>query len=281
MKSSMLWRGMITSVAVIGLSGAPAPAQETPADAPAQETTEVAEPARAADVQKGGDQAASEKEKEQKLELQVFQLKHAKPQEMIRLLQMHSGVAAGLPQFGGSGFGPRYGTTFGYRGQPAQNRPGLRVAADEEKAMLFVRGPEEQVQEVSRLVKAFDAPADEMTEGEQVEGRFVVPLRRADPQQATSILQQLQFTCQTLEIGETTLLVINAEGEDLKQAQEVIARLDGPPEGEAAEEASETSEAAAESIEERSKADAEAPDVDPVPPKAGKPEPSAEQDETE
>jgi hypothetical protein len=241
---------MIASVAVIGLTALPTPAQETSAEAPAQDVTEVAEPERDADAQEGGEQAAGEKEK--KLQLQVFQLKHAKPQEMIRLLQMHSGVAAGLPQFGGAGFGPRYGTTFGYRGQPAQAGPTLRVAADEEKSLLFVRGPEEQVQEVSRLVKAFDAPADEMTEGEQVEGRFVVPLRHADPQQATSILQQLQFTCQTLAIGETTLLVINAEGEELEQAQEVIARLDGASEESAAAEVtSETSEAE-EATQERS-----------------------------
>ena len=104
--------------------------------------------------------------------------------------------------------------------------------------------------------------------------------RHADPQQATSILQQLQFTCQTLAIGETTLLVINAEGEELEQAQEVIAKLDrAPEESEAAEEATETSEAAEETAQERVKD--EAPDVDPVPPKAGNSEAAAEQDETE
>ncbi|MBW3600815.1 MAG: hypothetical protein KY475_26555 [Planctomycetes bacterium] len=233
---------MIGGIVLAALLANPAPSQDAQEGEQASPAADAAAPADKKQEAKDSadDKNADEKKSKAALKLQIFVLEHAKPAEMMQLLQM--------PMYGGGFAGQRYGSgypaTLGYRAQETPGAQPLRIAADEEKRILFVRGPAEQLDEVARVIKAFDAPADQMSQGEQVEGRFVIPLRHADAQRVTGILQQLQFPSQTLHVGGVTVLAVNAEGEELQQIQEVIAKLDAAPaesedSGEAGEEAAE------------------------------------------
>lgn len=176
----------------------------------------------------------SEDKEKQDLKLKVFELEHRTPQEITQLLMLQSGATTGQAH-GQPGAAqpavapqrPATRTTAGYRGadQPA------RVVAikDEDTDFLFVRGPEKKVDEVEKLVDAFDVPADEIKK-QQVGDVHLIPVRNDKGQQVQTVLGQLGLQSRMLRLGETAMIAIQADEDkkdQLEQAEKVIEKLAG------------------------------------------------------
>lgn len=183
----------------------------------------------------GSERQAQQTEDKQKqdLKLKVFELEHRTPEEMAQLLRLQSGQVQGqafgqpgAAQPGAAQPGPAT-RTAGYRGtdQPA------RVVAikDEDTDFLFVRGPEKKVDEVEKLIDAFDVPADEIKK-QQVGDVHLIPVRNDKGQQVQTVLGQLGLQSRMLRLGETAMIAIQADEDkqdQLEQAEKVIEKLAG------------------------------------------------------
>ena len=190
-------------------------------------------------------QDKQEQEKDEVRTLKAFDLEHAKPQEMVTLIQTISArqhqaemnrkakeqaekraekqerdpsqaaTVPNAPQRTQVQFRP-------YSAIPQQNR--LAVAVDEESKTLFVRGTSEQVSGVEKLVETFDTESGKL-EKQEIDGVTLVPVKHDRLQQINTILSQLQLQTQALRVGDTAVLILPDDEERAKQAEQVIARL--------------------------------------------------------
>lgn len=191
-------------------------------DRPAGEAQVQKKPRKTRSGEDGAQADAAPKQPE--IKLQIFELKTATPQDVLQLLRMHGGFPH-IANFGASGGGYPY--YLQQQNQP--NQPQLRIAADEQKKLLFVRGPEDQLQGIAKIIESFDAPPEQM-EPQMLGDKYIMQLRHSDPGQVSQVLQQLQLSSYVMQYGNRSFLVLNSKGAELEQAKEIVARLDAAPE---------------------------------------------------
>jgi type II secretory pathway component GspD/PulD (secretin) len=138
--------------------------------------------------------AADPAEQKVPLKLKVFKLKHCKPSEIAQLL-------AGPNNFGGA-------------------------AHLDEKRLLFVRGPEEQIKRIETVVKALDVPAEKL-EKHTIGNLHLIPLRNSSAGSVQSILNQLALHTSTVQLGKASVIVLrDTDKADVEQILEVVSELD-------------------------------------------------------
>lgn len=172
-------------------------------------------------------QAFQEGQQAETLQLRVFELKNRDPQQLITIIslvtQADSEAQAALPGQPGVAAGtPRIA---GFRGVAGDR---ILTAASSEEKILFVRGSEDQIKEIEKLVNAFDVK-DEQLQPHDFGDLRLVPIRGKDPSQVQSTLSQLNLSGQALRVGEMSLVVFRMDDgrdEQRKQAEEVVKKLD-------------------------------------------------------
>ena len=187
------------------------------------------------------DKQQQKEQKEKKAEkkddvrkLQVFKLKHRTPQQMNQIVslaeQAESDEQLNLNVIGQYANVAAARRVAGYRGAPADankdNGDAMVIATDEAKKILFVRGSEEQLSKVKKLVDAFDVEQQEMKR--HTLGKLsLIPVSQQDAAQIRSTLSQLELESGMLHMGETTLIVFHDDGdqEKMAQAEQVIEAL--------------------------------------------------------
>jgi vacuolar-type H+-ATPase subunit I/STV1 len=151
----------------------------------------------------------------------VFELKHRDPQQLTPIIsmviqaesQLQAGTVTGTPY------------AAGYRGVA---QPRVAMAANSEEKLLFVRGSEEQVKEIEKLVGALDTEDDQL-KPHDVGNYRLVPVRSKDTSQIQSSLSQLNLPGQALNMGEISVVAFRTDDgkdEQRKQAEEVVKKID-------------------------------------------------------
>lgn len=164
----------------------------------------------------------------QKITLKVFELEHRTPQEMAQLLRLHSGQMMGQalptqpPRPGAAQPRPAPRTT-GYRGAAQATR--IVAMEGEDAKFLFVRGPEDKVNEIEQLVESFDVSGGEI-EKQKIGNVHLLPVRNGKAQQIHAVLGQLGLPTQMVQLGETALIAVHANEEDKDQVQQVEQVID-------------------------------------------------------
>lgn len=103
----------------------------------------------------------------------------------------------------------------------------LHMAMDVRRRLLLVRGDEEQLARVERLVAAFDVPAASLPEGE-IEGLLAVRLRHVRPLDVVNALRQLDLHDASIFVPQGKLLVVRVRQGARRQAAEAIQAIDAP-----------------------------------------------------
>lgn len=155
--------------------------------------------------------------------LEIIELQHRDPQQLVQLLSLWDQVA--LPGLGG-------------RGRVVVQRPSLQdrtdprlaIALANEQKLMFVRGTADQIEKIKTLVTAIDVADDAVKPQDFADHRLIpIPGDNSGPIQST--LTQLELEGQMLRVGNTTFLAYKLDdegGERLQQAEQVIARLATP-----------------------------------------------------
>jgi vacuolar-type H+-ATPase subunit I/STV1 len=165
--------------------------------------------------------------------LKVFKLQHSKPSELAQLFAArHTAFSA----FGGAGSAPgapglaahdveATASAAANREKPMADQP-VNTAHDDEKRVLFVRGSEDQIKRIEKLVKAFDVPAAKL-EKQKWDDLHLIPIRGADAGNIQSILSQLGLSTHAVQLGETSVIVLQeSDDEEADQILEILSELE-------------------------------------------------------
>lgn len=129
----------------------------------------------------------------------------------------------------GAGAAADRGAAVGNRNAQDQQ---VLIATDDERGLLFVRGPQEKIDEIGQLIEAVDVPADQMKK-HQFRGVHLIPIRDGDGERINDVLGQLQIQSTTLNLGEARVIALREEPGDgqsqdqLEQAEQIISKLTG------------------------------------------------------
>jgi hypothetical protein len=180
-------------------------------------------------------QAEGEGEKRKTRQLKAFDLEHRDPQQFQQILALRGqgarpGAFGAQQQFPGRsapGVRPPGQQGVGSAQDAGQDR--LSIAIDAESKVLFVRGSEDQIEEVEKLVEAFDKPSDELEKHEFGDTRLI-PVSQEQSQRVRATLAQLQLEHQMVSLGDVSLIAIcpgdsDAEKQKAEQVEEVVAKL--------------------------------------------------------
>ena len=172
-------------------------------------------------------------QKQQTRTLMAFDLEHANPQEILTLIQTISArqhqaeMSRQAKETSQRGRNAQQAQPTQVQFRPAnanaqQNR--VAVAVDQESKTLFVRGTEDQVSSVEKLVEMFDTEAGDL-EKQELEGVTLVPVKQDRVQRINAVLGQLQLQTQSLRVGETALLILPDDEDQAKQVEQVIEKF--------------------------------------------------------
>ncbi|HEX6987272.1 MAG TPA: hypothetical protein VF170_17980, partial [Planctomycetaceae bacterium] len=101
----------------------------------------------------------------------------------------------------------------------------LLIAFDKRSNTLFLRGDQDRVDELERLVESLDAEGD--IEATKLGDARIVPIRNGDHAEVVAVLQQLQLPATAFRLGERSVVILRGEDEELlSQAEEVVNALD-------------------------------------------------------
>jgi hypothetical protein len=179
----------------------------------------------AADSDKSGGkekEKQSQSEKSEHRKLKAFELEHRDPQQIQQILALHK-------QTNGASAAHHPAARVGAAALSRQHK-GLASAVDTENKILFVRGSEDEIQQVEKLVDAFD-----VKDGKLEKHKFcdlqLIPIRQKTAPQVQSTLTQLQLDHKLIQLGDLSLVVLR-EGDSeksekkLEQSEKVISKLD-------------------------------------------------------
>lgn len=177
----------------------------------------------AGDAQPAAEAGEAEKKKDtqQSRQLKVFELKHRSPQELMQVFNtVHGSAVGGQPGFAGV---PGQ-QTLGFRGT---GKDDLAIAVHDQKKLIFVRGSQQQIEKVERLIQAVDMEGGQLKK-QEFNGVHLMPVKRDDSSHIQSTLSQLGLGGRMLYVGDQTFVVFQAKddnAEELNQVEEVISRL--------------------------------------------------------
>ncbi len=141
-------------------------------------------------------QAAPQEEKVEKLVTIIFQLKYAKPNSIVNVIQSLHG------------------------------RDAICVAHEDTKAILL-QAPEKTIQEVKELIQKLDVPQESETEGVFE----IIKLKNVAPHEIENSLEMAQGNLD-VEFAldeERGQLLVRGDGNSVKRFVSLIAKLDEPP----------------------------------------------------
>ena len=224
-----------------------------------------------ADPQQNGETAQEEGQQEdaaeasQPKQLKIFQLENITPREFSELFRRYGSQTLTGAQTGAYPGSEAYASGGGATAPPAPateaqgaTREQVRIAVDDEKGLLFVRGPQKKIDEVSKLIEAFDVAPGEMQK-QQFGDTHLIPIPEEHAQRVAKVLRELQMSSSVWGVGKARVLIFRADSENeeaqqqMEQAQEIISRLTEDAE----QEASEGDDAEGDDAEEESDDDAE------------------------
>lgn len=175
------------------------------------------------DKQDQGEKQAQEKNDEQPRALQSFDLKHRKPQEMQQVLALWSGQAVmpvpNTPQQ----------RTAGFRPEINNNEERLAFAVDDENNVLFVRGPQDKVEEAGKIVEALDVAEEDLQKGAFGDTR-IIPIKKDAETKVRNTFNQLQLKHQLVSMEDIAVVVVchgdsDKEKKYADQVEEVLSKL--------------------------------------------------------
>jgi hypothetical protein len=164
--------------------------------------------------------------------LKVFKLQHVKPSEVAQLFAVRHTVYSG---FGGAGAvavdrGFAAGdvespASAANREKTASDQP-VNTAHDDEKRLLLVRGSDDQIKRVEKLVKSFDMPAAKL-EKQKWGDLHLIPIRSGRADNIQSILSQLGLSTHAIQLGDASVIVLQESDDDeADQILEILSELD-------------------------------------------------------
>lgn len=215
----MTWKRCLIGLAAITLIG---PAGYVLAQ---QEQQEQAAETTEAETKNQADKDVADKKEPRKLK--IFELKHAAPSQFAQLLSYPHTVQAH------AGFYAR-GTTPHAAVVTLQTSPAdgslpphhVNVAFDDDKGLLFVRGPADQIDRIEKLVKALNVSPDKL-EKQTIGKLHLVPLRHSEVGQVQGVLSRLGMSAYTVQLGKASIVLVREGDEDeFEQIQQVIAKFE-------------------------------------------------------
>jgi hypothetical protein len=161
----------------------------------------------------------------------VFELEHRDPHEINQIIAMrtwaespaHAGVTPGQAAVPGQPGAVQ--RTAHYRA-PDSDR--VTTAVNAEEKLLFVRGSEDQIKEIEKLVDAFDVKDEELQAHDYGKCRLI-PIHSKKVGQVQTTLSQLDLEGEMIRLGEVSLVTFRMDDDNdqkRKQAEEVINKLD-------------------------------------------------------
>lgn len=183
-----------------------------------------------------GEEHENENQEKKTRQLQIIELEHRDPQQLMQVLALSDDVAH-------QGHQAYYrAPAAGVAGQPQadqqqQQKERATVAANSEKNVLFVRGDSEQIERIERLVKALDVKNEDL-QPQDVAGHRIIPLSSEQAGKVQSTLTQLGLAGRMIAMGDVQLITYSGEEKDEKyeQAERVINKLTDREKKEEAEE---------------------------------------------
>lgn len=180
----------------------------------------------------GEEQQEDAAQAKQTKQLKIFQLEHITPREFSELLRRYGEQTLTGAQAGAAGAGATTPAGAGQGVGAVQQSPDeqVRIAVDDEKGLMFVRGPQKKIDEVGQLVEAFDVPPGELKK-QQFGDTHLIPIPEEHAQRITNILRELQIQSSVWGVGKARVLIFRVDSENeeskgqMEQAQEIISRL--------------------------------------------------------
>jgi type II secretory pathway component GspD/PulD (secretin) len=207
--AAMFWKHCLIGLAMTSLLGYAQPAaaqQETTAEK--KETkTNTTETTTTVPGEPGETKVA--------LKLKGFKLKHCQPSEFAQLFAARH-----------TNYPPALATQEHAAAAGSQSAAALHTAFDDAKRLLLVRGSPRQIQELEKLVKAFDMPAEKL-EKQKLANLHLIPIRNVQASNIQSILSQLGLSSNAVQLGKASVIVLRDTGEeDVEQIEQVVSEFD-------------------------------------------------------
>lgn len=225
MKRNRIWGSTLTAVALL-MSSAPLLAQES---------TEQEKQQQDQQQNQNADQENAEQQKASPRQLQAFDLEHRTAQEIQQVLGLRwqsQALQSRTAPLDHQITPPTSQRRVAARPQlddEQGNTDHPVFAVDNKNKVLFVRGTEEQMGEVEKLISAFDVPAHELKK-QQAGDTQLIPICKENMSQVRSTLSQLQLDHKLITMGDAALVIICQDDSEDSQAQaqqieEVIGKL--------------------------------------------------------
>lgn len=210
----MLWKSCLTGFAMTSLLGFAQPA------AAQQETTAEKKETKKTTTETTATVPGEPGETKVALKLKVFKLKHCQPSELAQLFAArHTNYPPELT------VQAQTSQAQAATASPRSAEP-LHTAFDDAKRLLLVRGSPRQIQELEKLVKSFDMPAEKL-EKQKLGSLHLIPIRNAQASNIQSILSQLGLSSNAVQLGKASVIVLReTDEEDVEQILEVVSELD-------------------------------------------------------
>jgi hypothetical protein len=193
------------------------------ADHEREQAESSAEESQARGNQNGsGDEAQQEKKV-----LKIHELKNIEASALMAVLRQattstqasyvsgYRGVAAGMPGAGG---------LQGAGGQ------GLSIAANDDSKLIFLRGPQKQVDDAMKMITYLDSKDN--NEPLKLDGTTLIPVKQKHYAALTTVIQGLGLSSRFTSAGTNAFIIIEdgedeAKRQDAEQVMQIVEKLTG------------------------------------------------------